>query len=72
MPKRTTRTNAPPRPRRTLLCVTELERRDTPAWWAVAGSHLDAVQYPFGSCVGEGRFGPVAGLVGGLPHVDVE
>ena len=34
MPKRTTRTS--PRIRSTILRVTELERRDTPAWWTVA------------------------------------
>ncbi len=34
MPKRTTRTI--PRLRSTILRVTELERRDTPAWWAIA------------------------------------
>ena len=36
VPKRTTRTITLARTRRTVLRVTELERRDTPAWWSVA------------------------------------
>lgn len=38
MPTRPTRKTATPH--RTILRVTELERRDTPAWWAVAAPTL--------------------------------